>query len=119
MRLRRMLNLENIPPAATTSSRPASRDRRHLFAALRGGRPSDRSALDAVHRQLQDAHLAQGGVRTFRAQATPASADAGRGAVFVLHDISDLRRADRIRRDFVANVSRARTATAIEATSKP
>jgi two-component system phosphate regulon sensor histidine kinase PhoR len=29
----------------------------------------------------------------------------GRGAVVVLHDISDLRRADRMRRDFVANVS--------------
>ncbi|MEO6238208.1 MAG: ATP-binding protein [Vicinamibacterales bacterium] len=29
----------------------------------------------------------------------------GRGAVVVLHDITDLRRADRIRRDFVANVS--------------
>lgn len=29
----------------------------------------------------------------------------GRGAVVVLHDITDLRRADQIRRDFVANVS--------------
>jgi two-component system phosphate regulon sensor histidine kinase PhoR len=29
----------------------------------------------------------------------------GTGAVLVLHDITDLRRADRIRRDFVANVS--------------
>jgi two-component system, OmpR family, phosphate regulon sensor histidine kinase PhoR len=42
--------------------------------------------------------------RIYRAQATPASADAG-GAVLVLHDISDLRQADRVRRDFVANVS--------------
>ena len=30
---------------------------------------------------------------------------AGRGAVLVLHDITDLRRADQVRRDFVANVS--------------
>jgi two-component system, OmpR family, phosphate regulon sensor histidine kinase PhoR len=30
---------------------------------------------------------------------------AGRGAVLVMHDITDLRRADLIRRDFVANVS--------------
>ena len=30
---------------------------------------------------------------------------AGRGAVLVLHDITDLKRADQIRRDFVANVS--------------
>ena len=44
------------------------------------------------------------GPRIFRAQATPASAEGG-GAVLVLHDISDLRRADRVRRDFVANVS--------------
>ncbi len=29
----------------------------------------------------------------------------GRGAVVVLHDITDLRRTDRIRRDFVANGS--------------
>ena len=29
----------------------------------------------------------------------------GRGAILVLHDITDLKRADRIRRDFVANVS--------------
>ena len=30
---------------------------------------------------------------------------AGRGAVLVMHDITDLRKADQIRRDFVANVS--------------
>ncbi len=39
-----------------------------------------------------------------RARA-PVAASGGTGAVLVLHDISDLRRADRIRRDFVANVS--------------
>jgi two-component system phosphate regulon sensor histidine kinase PhoR len=33
------------------------------------------------------------------------SSGGGTGAVLVLHDITDLRRADRIRRDFVANVS--------------
>src|SRR5205085_3014512 len=42
--------------------------------------------------------------RTFSAQATPASEGTG-GAVLVLHDITELRRADRVRRDFVANVS--------------
>lgn len=42
--------------------------------------------------------------RFFTARAAPvAGADAG--AVLVLHDISDLRRADQVRRDFVANVS--------------
>jgi two-component system phosphate regulon sensor histidine kinase PhoR len=39
------------------------------------------------------------------ARTAPVDASPGRGAVVVLHDITDLRRADRIRRDFVANVS--------------
>jgi two-component system phosphate regulon sensor histidine kinase PhoR len=43
--------------------------------------------------------------RTFVARAAPVAAAGGRGAVLVLHDITDLRRADQIRRDFVANVS--------------
>lgn len=42
--------------------------------------------------------------RTLVARSAPVVA-AGRGAVLVLHDITDLRRADQIRRDFVANVS--------------
>ena len=32
-------------------------------------------------------------------------AGTGRGVVVVLHDVTDLKRADLIRRDFVANVS--------------
>jgi two-component system phosphate regulon sensor histidine kinase PhoR len=43
--------------------------------------------------------------QTMIARAAPVAASGGTGAVLVLHDISDLRRADRIRRDFVANVS--------------
>ncbi|HUE89390.1 MAG TPA: ATP-binding protein [Vicinamibacterales bacterium] len=42
--------------------------------------------------------------RTLVARVAPVIAG-GRGAVLVLHDITDLRRADQIRRDFVANVS--------------
>src|SRR5688572_9036723 len=42
--------------------------------------------------------------RTLVAQVAPVVA-AGRGAVMVMHDITDLRKADLIRRDFVANVS--------------
>ncbi len=42
--------------------------------------------------------------RTLVAQVAPVVA-AGRGAVLVMHDITDLRKADLIRRDFVANVS--------------
>jgi len=43
--------------------------------------------------------------RTIIARAAPAAGTADYGAVVVLHDITDLRRADQIRRDFVANVS--------------
>ena len=42
---------------------------------------------------------------TVIARGAPVASAAGRGAVLVLHDITELRRADRIRRDFVANVS--------------
>jgi two-component system phosphate regulon sensor histidine kinase PhoR len=41
----------------------------------------------------------------FVARSASVSAGRMRGAVLVLHDITDLRRADQIRRDFVANVS--------------
>ena len=43
--------------------------------------------------------------RTFVARSAPVQAPGAGGAVLVLHDITDLRRADQIRRDFVANVS--------------
>jgi two-component system phosphate regulon sensor histidine kinase PhoR len=43
--------------------------------------------------------------RTFISRAAPVTRGGGGGAVLVLHDITDLRRADQIRRDFVANVS--------------
>ena len=43
--------------------------------------------------------------RTFVSRAAPVTRVGGGGAVLVLHDITDLRRADQIRRDFVANVS--------------
>jgi two-component system phosphate regulon sensor histidine kinase PhoR len=42
--------------------------------------------------------------RTLVARVTPVVA-AGRGAVLVMHDITELRKADQVRRDFVANVS--------------
>ncbi len=43
--------------------------------------------------------------RTIIARAAPATGDAAHGVVVVMHDITDLKRADQIRRDFVANVS--------------
>ena len=48
---------------------------------------------------LRDANM------TLIARTAPVDISPGRGAVVVLHDITDIRRADRIRRDFVANVS--------------
>ena len=43
--------------------------------------------------------------RTIMASAAPAAGDAAHGVILVLHDITELRRVDQIRRDFVANVS--------------
>ncbi len=43
--------------------------------------------------------------RSFVLTAAPVRADNTTGAVLVLHDISELRRLERVRRDFVANVS--------------
>jgi two-component system phosphate regulon sensor histidine kinase PhoR len=65
-----------------------------LAAALRG------EAVDS--RELA---IARDPGRTFVARAASVAAGGGGGAVLVLHDITDLRRADQIRRDFVANVS--------------
>ena len=39
------------------------------------------------------------------ARSAPVASPVARGVVLVMHDITELRRADRIRRDFVANVS--------------
>jgi two-component system phosphate regulon sensor histidine kinase PhoR len=49
--------------------------------------------------------IVQEGARTFVARAAPVTGEQGRGAVLVLHDVTDLQRADQVRRDFVANVS--------------
>lgn len=65
-----------------------------LAAALRGE--------EGDSRQLA---LVQDPGRTFVARAAAVAATGGGGAVLVLHDITDLRRADQVRRDFVANVS--------------
>ncbi len=48
---------------------------------------------------------AEGHRQIWRAQAVPVARERGGGAVLVLHDITDLRHADQVRRDFVANVS--------------
>jgi two-component system, OmpR family, phosphate regulon sensor histidine kinase PhoR len=68
--------------------------------------------IEAVRRVLSgeprvEAEIATGTLRQHFFAATVASVRAGEtsGAVIVLHDITDLRKLERIRRDFVANVS--------------
>ena len=63
------------------------------------------SALEGHEVDSRELALARDPGRTFVARAAAVSATGGGGAVLVLHDITDLRRADQVRRDFVANVS--------------
>jgi two-component system phosphate regulon sensor histidine kinase PhoR len=63
------------------------------------------AALDGQRLEASELDLMREPGRTFVARAAPVSPSGGGGAVLVLHDISDLRRADQVRRDFVANVS--------------
>jgi two-component system phosphate regulon sensor histidine kinase PhoR len=65
-----------------------------LSSALQGDRPASAEVRIAHSRN-----------RTFVATAARVEHDPDGGAVLVLHDITDLRKADQIRRDFVANVS--------------
>jgi two-component system phosphate regulon sensor histidine kinase PhoR len=62
------------------------------------------SAIEGEQPAGVEFSLARDPSRTCVARAAPAGEPEG-GAILVLHDISDLRRADRVRRDFVANVS--------------
>jgi two-component system phosphate regulon sensor histidine kinase PhoR len=66
-----------------------------LVGAALGGHPSASVQLSPP----RDA------TRTIIARAAPISTAGTHGAILVLHDITELRRADQIRRDFVANVS--------------
>jgi len=43
--------------------------------------------------------------RSFEVYATPLSTPAGRGAIAIFHDITDLERLEQVRKDFIANVS--------------
>ena len=62
-------------------------------------------ALHGLTGDARELTLSGGSDATLVARGAPVASAAGRGAVLVLHDITDLRKADRIRRDFVANVS--------------
>ena len=62
------------------------------------------AALQGADGDPQELPLGRDTSRLFVARAAPVGG-AGGGAVLVLHDITDLRMADQVRRDFVANVS--------------
>ena len=81
-------------------------ERRHYLEAVRhpGITAQVTAALQGLEPDGLELTLAAD-TRTFVARAAPVRSTAGNGAVLVLHDITDLRRADQIRRDFVANVS--------------
>ncbi|MGH9559718.1 MAG: sensor histidine kinase [Bryobacteraceae bacterium] len=49
--------------------------------------------------------LSPANARTFEARATPLEMPSGRGAVAILHDITEIERLEQVRKDFVANVS--------------
>jgi two-component system, OmpR family, phosphate regulon sensor histidine kinase PhoR len=63
------------------------------------------TALGGSEADSRELSMARDPGRKFIARAAPVAVGGGGGAVLVLHDITDLRRADQIRRDFVANVS--------------
>ncbi len=92
---RRMLRLDELVPGrhyVESIRHPAIAA---LVAAALAGRAPDGLQLSPP----RDAS------RTLVARAAPVVSAGSHGAVLVLHDITDLRRADQIRRDFVANVS--------------
>jgi two-component system, OmpR family, phosphate regulon sensor histidine kinase PhoR len=92
---RRMLRLENVAvgrPYVETIRLPSIAE---LVAAVLVGRTSEPVQFSPPRDPS----------RTIIARAAPAAGAADHGVVVVLHDFTDLRRADQIRRDFVANVS--------------
>ena len=93
--------------AQATGTVPAPAKGTHLLTAQRD------SALFGMVEQVlrtgepkkQRIELASRGERVFEAHAAPLAAEEGRGAVVVLHEITEIERLARVRQDFVANVS--------------
>jgi two-component system phosphate regulon sensor histidine kinase PhoR len=92
---RRMLKIDDLGvgrPYVETIRHPAIAE---LVAATLAGRTTEAVQLTPPRDPS----------RTLIARAAAATGDPRYGVVVVMHDITDLRRADQIRRDFVANVS--------------
>jgi two-component system phosphate regulon sensor histidine kinase PhoR len=64
-----------------------------------------RQALPGVEERTGEVEVGTVRRRSFSVTAAPVRAAGANGAVLVLHDITELRRLERVRRDFVANVS--------------
>jgi len=64
-----------------------------------------RQALSGVEELTGEVEVGTVRRRNFSVTAAPVHAAGANGAVLVLHDITELRRLERVRRDFVANVS--------------
>ena len=63
------------------------------------------STLQGQQADARELALGRDATRLFIARSAAVASSGGGGAVVVLHDITDLRHADQMRRDFVANVS--------------
>lgn len=93
--IRDMLRLTDAPPGSRFLEIVRQPDiAAMLTAALEGHTPPP-----------ADVQLDPQARRTFIARAVPVEAARGGGAVLVLHDVTERRRAEQVRRDFVANVS--------------
>jgi two-component system phosphate regulon sensor histidine kinase PhoR len=95
------------PAAQSMLQMPGPASDAHYLEVVR--HPAIAATMSAVlsGRPAAPAEVDLGGspVRRVMANVVPVSPQRGGGAVLVLHDITDLRHADQVRRDFVANVS--------------
>ena len=92
---RRMLRLQDAPEG------------RHYLEIVRQPDIAERlgATLRGATTEGLELALPRESDRSIIARSAPVRSASARGAVLVLHDITELRKADRIRRDFVANVS--------------
>jgi two-component system phosphate regulon sensor histidine kinase PhoR len=93
---KRMLKLDGDPPLG-----------RHYLESIRHPAIAElvAAALSGKTPEALQMSPPRDASRTIMARAGAARGGSDHGAVLVLHDITELRRADQIRRDFVANVS--------------
>jgi two-component system phosphate regulon sensor histidine kinase PhoR len=95
-------------PAVRTMLRlPDSPEGRHFLEVVRHPEVAAQltAALAGMRPAPAEVQLDHESRRSFVARAVPVDADRDGGAVLVLHDVTELRQADQVRRDFVANVS--------------